>query len=97
MALNPALLSSDMLAIGSDSGVVNLYDDPAAITGSSLTRQQPTLRKAIMNLVSSSLLSLSPRVWYVHDALKIQLQQLYQHGPIVVLRLCGYYLTLTLT
>ncbi len=55
MALNPVLLSSDMLAIGSDSGVVNLYDDPAATTNSSsLPRQPPTLRKAIMNLVSSS-------------------------------------------
>ncbi len=53
MSLNPAVTSMDMLAIGSDSGVVNLYDDPVA-TGSSLNRR-PTLRRAIMNLVSSLL------------------------------------------
>ncbi len=53
MSLNPAVTSMDMLAIGSDSGVVNLYDDPAA-AGSSLNRQ-PKLRKPIMNLVSSLL------------------------------------------
>ncbi len=79
MALNPALLSSDMLAIGSDSGVVNLYDDPAT-TGSSLTRQ-PTLRKAIMNLVSSLLLSLLGGC-HVHNSKLIQLN-LYQGGLIV--------------
>ncbi len=71
MSLNPAVISMDMLAIGSDSGVVNLYDDPAA-TGSSLNGR-PTLRRAIMNLVSS-LLSLL--IWNIHYL------QLYHDGPI---------------